>query len=289
MQGKLFCLFAWNFVILFLITTGLAKETPTISSNALSVLICYPGGSPMGGEVQSGVDSLIRILEDTGSWHRGTIKSFFTSEEGECRAYLDKQGPQFVIADLELFLRYREKLDFIPLVQPLIHGSSSERYRIVVKKGTYSSLESLKGKTLGGSLLGESSFLKRIIFEGKIDPTSFFVLRPSRRVLRSLRNLVKGELDAVMLNSQQYRALGALPFAAELRVVFTSAEFPLVGVVANGKKTTAEQRKRFANALTGLCEHQEGRQLCELFGVEDFVPVGMDAFKKVIYLWDAGM
>jgi hypothetical protein len=95
-----------------------------------------------------------------------------------------------------------------------------------------------------------------------------------------------GRLDAVIINAQQHSALSLLPFADELQVVFTSEEIPLVGVVANGQRTTAGERNRFSQALSKMCTHQDGKLLCELFGVEAFVPVDMTAFGTVFHLWD---
>jgi ABC-type phosphate/phosphonate transport system substrate-binding protein len=230
---------------------------------------------------------MLRVVEEGGDWNAGSLTSLFTTHIKECKTHLDEEKPQFAITTLGTFLAYREKLDLIPLVQPVINGSSSERYRIVVRKGTFPSIAELKGKTLGGSLVEETVFLKRVVFQGKVDPETFFTLKGSRRALRALRTLVKGDLDAVMVNSQQYRALGSLPFASELAVAFTSEEMPLVGLVANGKRTTAEQRDRFLKALEKMCEHRDGRQLCELFGIERFVPADGQAYKKAIDLWGA--
>jgi hypothetical protein len=56
-------------------------------------------------------------------------------------------------------------------------------------------------------------------------------------------------------------------------------------VVANGQRTTADERNRFARALSRVCTHQEGKQLCELFGVESFVSADLQAFQKTIDLW----
>jgi len=120
---------------------------------------------------------------------------------------------------------------------------------------------------------------------GAVDPESFFTLKRSQRVLHCLRSLAKGELDAVIVNSQQYRALGSLPIAGELEAVFTSEEIPLAGIVANGKLTTADERSRFTRALSQVCSHQEGKKLCELFGVESFVAADLQAFQKTIDLW----
>ena len=266
---------------------GFAQEGPTALSNPMTVLICYPGGSARSQDAQSATGTMLRVVEEGGDWTAGSLASLFTTHIKECKTHLDEEKPEFAITTLGTFLTYREKLNLIPLVQPVINGSSSEKYRIVVRKGTFTSTTELKGKTLGGSLVEETVFLKRVVFQGTVDPETFFALKGSRRALRSLRALVKGDLDAVMVNSQQYRALGALPFAGELEVAFASEEMPLVGLVANGKKTTAEQRDRFLKALEKMCEHRDGKQLCELFGIERFVPADEQAFNTIITLWNA--
>lgn len=253
----------------------------------MTVLICYPGGAVQSQDAEAVTESMLRVVEEAGNWPAGSMTGLFTSAINECGTHLDEQKPPFAITTLGTFLAYREKLDLIPLAQPVIDGSSAERYRIMVRKGMFNSLQALKGKAVGGALVEEPEFLKRVVLQGKADPQSFFTLKGSQRVLHCLRALTKGELDGVIVNSQQYRALGSLPFAGELEVAFTSEEVPLVGLMANGKLTTADERNRFARALSRVCTHQEGRQLCELFGVENFVPADLQAFQKVIDLWQA--
>jgi hypothetical protein len=267
---------------------GVAQEFQASPAGQMKVLICYPGVSARSENAQSTTDIMLKVVEEMGEWPSGSMTSLFTTKITECEIHLDEQKPQFAITTLGTFLAYRKKLNLIPLVQPVIDGSSSEKYRIVVRKGTFTSIEKLKGKTLGGSLVDEPAFFKRVILQGKVDPESFFtLLKSSRRVLRSLRALVKGDLDAVVVNSQQYRALGSLPFASELEIAFTSEDVPLVGVLANGQGTTSDERNRFSRALSKICDHKEGKQLCELFGVEKFVSADVQAFNKVIELWDA--
>jgi len=267
--------------------TGGAAETKTINAPSIpmTVLICYAGGSVQSQDAEAATASMLRVVEESGGWSPGSMTGLFISEVKECGMRLDEQKPPFAIITLGTFLAYREKLDLIPLAQPVIDGNSAERYRIMVRKGTYTSLEALKGKTVGGVLVDETEFLKRVVLRGKVDPVSFFTLKSSQRVLHCLRSLAKGELDGVFVNSQQYRALGSLPFAGELEAAFTSEEVPLVGVVANGQRTTADERNRFARALSRVCTHQEGKQLCELFGVESFVAADLQAFQKTIDLW----
>ncbi len=286
MSGRGFYLLTWGLLTLFVPVVGFSQEAPTPPSSQMRVLICYPGGSARAQDAESTTDVMLRVVEEIGDWPKGSMTSLFTTKINECEKHLDEQEPQFAITTLGTFLAYREKLNLVPLVQPVINGSSSEKYRIMVRKGTFNSVESLEGKTVGGALVGEPVFFKRVIFKGKVDPETFFTLKSSRRVLSSLRALVKGDLDAVVVNSQQYRALGSLPFASELEVAFTSEEVPLVGVVANGQKTTPDERTRFSQALSKICTHQEGKQLCELFGVGTFIPADTKAFQKAIDLWN---
>ena len=269
--------------------TGGAAETKTINAPSIpmTVLICYAGGSVQSQDAEAATASMLRVVEESGGWSPGAMTGVFISDVKECGMRLDEQKPPFAITTLGTFLAYREKLDLIPLAQPVIDGISAERYRIMVRKGTHTSLEALKGKTVGGALVDETEFLKRVVLRGAVDPESFFTLKRSQRVLHCLRSLAKGELDAVIVNSQQYRALGSLPFAGELEMAFTSEEVPLVGVVANGQRTTADERNRFARALSQVCKDQEGKQLCELFGVERFVPADVQAFQKAIDLWQS--
>lgn len=277
----------WIFLAWLLPAVSLAQKSQTASSGGVDVLVCYPGGAMSTQDAESAMGFMLRALEETGGWNAGTMKGLFATDINDCTKILNEQKPQFAITTLGIFLESREKLNLIPLVQPSIKGSSSDVYRILVRKGAFTSFEELKGKTLEGPLVGEPVFLKRVVFQGEMDPVSFFVLKRSRRVLRSLRNVAEGKLDAVIVNSQQYRAIGSLPFADELFVIFTSEEIPLVGVVANGQRTTDDERNRFSQALGKLCDHPDGKYLCELFGVETFVPAEIKAFGKVIDLWDS--
>ncbi len=171
------------------------------------------------------------------------------------------------------------------MAQPNIDGKTTDTYRVLVLKNKYDSLKDLKGKTLGGTHLSEPKFLKRIIFKSQIDPESHFKLKPSGRALRALRQLAKGKLDAVIVNQQQYKSLGSLQFADQLEAVFTSDPIPLMGLVTNSKKTSKDERGRLTQALSAMCSHTKGKELCAVFGVEAFVPANPSAFKQATILW----
>lgn len=269
-------------LVLALWAASAAKADPD------AILVCYPGGPVNARDANSAMASMLRVVERVGQWAEGSFTSSFTTRVDDCRRQMEENKPKFAITSLGLYLEMRSAHHLIPLVQPKIKGKTGERYRVVAAKGKYHSLDDLKGKSLGGTVLEEPVFLGKIVFAGKYDPASFFVLKPSNQPIRTLRALDKGELDAAVLNEQQYAGLDALALANPLEAVFTSEEIPLMGLAADGEATTAEERARLAQALEGMCADAEGKKLCDLFGVESFNRVDPGVFAPVIQLWGEG-
>ncbi|WP_139557352.1 sterol transporter periplasmic substrate-binding protein BstB [Methylotetracoccus oryzae] len=252
------------------------------------IVVCYPGGPVSEDEANAAMESMLRVVEKAGQWPEHSLTSVFTSRVDECRKLLAAKKPRFTITSLGQFLEQRRTHHLVPLVQPRIRGATFERYQVITLKSGPDSLDKLAGKSLGGTVLEEPEFVRKIVFAGKLDPQNTFDLKPSRQALRALRALDKGELDAVLLNGQQSAALTALELKNPIAPVFTSADIPLMGMSANSITTTPEERQRFAKALQGMCSDPDGKKLCSLFGVEAFVPADPAAFKPLIERWDQG-
>jgi hypothetical protein len=274
--------------ICLIITSLLAPIAVGAAPNPETIVVCYPGGAVNAKDANGAMNSMLRVVERIGQWQENSFNSVFITKPDECRKQMTEKNPKFAITSLGLYLELRNPHNLVPVVQPKIKGRTSERYRVMVQKDKYKSLDELKGKTLGGTVLEEPAFIGRIVFAGKYDPASFFVLKPSNQAIRALRALDKGELDAVILNEQQFGGLGSLHMEKPLEAVFESGEIPLMGVVANSAITTAEERARFGKALEGMCTDAEGKKLCELFGVESFVNVDAAVFEPMVKLWTEG-
>ena len=265
--------------------------TPIITNAANTpepIVVCYPGGAVSIKDANGAMNSMLRVVERVGHWPENSFESQFTTKTDECRKLISEKKPRFAFTSLGLYLELRGQHHLLPIVQPKIKGLSSERYRIMVQKGKYTSLDDLKGKTLGGTPLEEPSFVGKIVFAGKYDPSTFFVLKPSNQAIRALRSLDKGELDAVILNEQQFGGLTSLQLSNPLEAIFTSEEIPLIGMVADNANTTEEERTRFTNALKAMCTDNEGKKLCELFGIESFSAADVSIFEPMIKLWANG-
>lgn len=252
------------------------------------IVVCYPGGPVNVKDANSAMSSMLRVVERVGQWQENSFNSLFITKPDECRKQIAQKKPKFAITSLGLYLELRNRHNLLPVVQPRIKGRTTERYRVIVQKDKYKSLDELKGKTLGGTVLAEQTFIGKIVFAGKYDPASFFALKTSNQAIRALRSLDKGELDAVILNEQQFSGLPSLHLQTPLDVVFTSEEIPLMGVVANSSTTTEEQRGRFGKALEEMCADSEGKKLCDLFGVESFTAVDAAVFDPMVKLWAEG-
>ena len=269
-------------VLLALLASLPANAAPT------PIVVCYPGGPVSEAEANTAMAAMLRVVERVGEWPANSFSSFFTAKVEECRNLLKRQNPTFAITSLGVFLEQRDALHLVPLAQPRMKGATSERFRMVAQKGKFSSLDSLKGKSVGGTVFEEPEFIRKIVFSDKYDPQTFFALKPSRQAIRALRSLDKGELDAVLLSGQQYAALDSLQLKTPLATVFTSADIPLMGMVGNNQISTAEERGRMAKALQGTCSDSEGKKLCDLFGIEAFVPANAVAIEPAITLWKQG-
>ena len=273
---------------LIIIASLLIPFAINAAPNPEMIVVCYPGGSVNAKDANGAMSSMLRVVERVGQWQENSFNSLFTAKAGECRKQMTERHPKFAITSLGLYLELRSQHNLIPVVQPKIKGLTSERYRIMAQKDKYKSLDELKGKTLGGTVLEEPAFIGKIVFSGKYDPASFFILKTSNQAIRALRSLDKGELDAVILNEQQFGGLASLQMKTPLEAVFTSEEIPLMGVVANSATTTEEERARFGQALEGMCTDTEGKKLCEMFGVEAFATVDPAVFEPMVKLWAEG-
>ena len=263
----------------------LAPWAASAATDPEIIVVCYPGGYVNIKDANGAMNSMLRVVERVGQWQENSFDSLFTSKMDECWKQMAEKKPKFAFFSLGLYLEFRAKYDLTPLVQPIIKGRTSEQYRIMAWKDKYRNLNELQGKTLGGTVLEEPNFIGKIVFAGKYDPASFFVLKPSNQAVRALRSLDKGELDAVILNEQQFGGLASLHLQNPLEAVFTSEEIPLMGVVANTALTTQAERDRFGKALEEMCTDTEGKKLCELFGVDAFTTVDATKFEPMVKLW----
>jgi ABC-type amino acid transport substrate-binding protein len=248
------------------------------------VLVCYTASSVDSKQAKPAIEQMVGTLEELAGFPKNSFASIFTDSWQACLDLIQKEKPHFVIPSLGLYLKMKDDMGLVPISQPRIKNKDYDIYRVVVKKGTFKDLEALKGKTLSGTVLEDVDFLERIVFRSKLDPSKHFVLKPSKVVLRTLRQLGEGKVDAVILTSQQFEALQGLDLAKEIEVIFESEKVPLPGVYAL-KSASAKEAEKFKEALSKFCSSSKGKGFCELFGIDGFYPVNEASYKAVEALW----
>lgn len=266
---------------------GLITATTTVVTTAhaeptKAFVICYPGGTVNARDAQPATDQMLVLLEKLGQWPEGSFTSHFASSVSKCEDLLAK-NPEFALINLSWLLAH-SNAPFVPLVQPKVGGKTTETFRVLVKKGAVKTLADLKGKSLVGTPFEDKPFIEKVVLKGKF-PLADFNVSASKRPLSALRDLNGGKVAGVMVTEQQYKALGALDFKDQLEVVFTSDPIALNPMVGNTKNTNADERKRFAGAMTNFCSHKDGKPFCELFGIDGFITVDTKALEQVKTLW----
>jgi len=267
------------FLILVSLTTFAKAPQPKL-------IVCYPGKGGILRQARRSVKKMTAILGRLAGFSEGSYTADFITQPDACKKALQDESVHFVIPTLEFFLTYREKFHLKPLAVPSIKGSSTTRWYVLVKKGTFQDLKELKGKRLGGATVKMPLLLKKLVFGCRLDPSTYFHLESTGRTLRDLRRLNRGQLDAVIVDSREYESLKSLDFGKDLSAIYTSEPEPLSPVLAVDERAK-DKAASFQKALLKFCSDSEGKGFCEIFGIDSFVPVKKGFYRDVKKAWDA--
>lgn len=264
--------------------TGAAQAAP--KAGAVALAIVNPGGPDAGAEGDKLARELAAHLGDAAGLDGVELEAaYFTTNEAAA-AYVRKHKDGFVLGGLGFFLSQRKSLKLVPLARLAGKSGDREEFAVVVRKGRYASLDSLRGKTLTGSVLADDArYVDRFALGGKL-ATKDFVRTPTTRPLSALRKLAAGEGDAVLLNRAQHEALATTPLAAQLDVIFRSGRVPTVGLMMAATPRTRALRERIVHAVTKLCDTPKGAPVCQTYGITGFQPMGEDALADAIATYD---
>lgn len=228
---------------------------------------------------------IVEIARRAG-WDPDSVHAAYFNRADDALTHIESQPPGFLLASPGFFLEQKTALGLRPINQILINGRDTHRYYIMVRKGTLTDLDDLRGKTLAGAVLAEPEFVERIVLERRFtfgsDLTAEF-----RRALSALRKLGQGELDAVILDEMEYAGLTHLPFADELTPLFTSAPFPNTGIFELAGVASGADRETLAEATKDFCSMGEGAAICETYGITGFKPVLPELFDELINKFDS--
>ncbi|RME46102.1 MAG: hypothetical protein D6795_15830 [Deltaproteobacteria bacterium] len=256
-------------------------------SGPRDLIICSPSSPGTTEQAENFMKSVTTYIETTLSWPEGTMRGIYYPSEKAGLAAIEREKPGFAIVSVGFFLKYGERFQMIPFLQPVYGNATVERYYVVVKDPAFKTLGDLEGKRLRSNHLVEPLFLSRVVFRGKIDVETFFEAKVSRTSFSAIKAVAKGRADAVLLNASQYDALEQLPFASDLRAIFVSEPIPTAPVVAL-PNATAEDREKLAAALLGMKDDPEGRKILHTMSIDGFRPASPATYTEVIRLFQGG-
>lgn len=251
------------------------------SADAKTLVLCYPGGTVKERDAKPATEQMLRVMEKMAGWPTGDFKAEFTSDMSKCDQLM-ASNPEFAIVSLGYMLSHEDSL--MAVVQPKMAGKTTETFRVLVRKGAFASMDALKGKKLTGTPLAEPAFIEKIVFAGKY-PLATFEVVPCKGALKSLRELSEGKVDSVVVTDQQWSSLKSSPMARDFDVVFTSKPQPIMPLVASRSGTTIEERKTFTSTMQKFCSNREGKQFCELFGIDSFTKANDKDYNEARTLW----
>ena len=248
-----------------ILTSGAAQDAA--ASQKIGFLICQPGGPKLRKAQQKVMGKMYRYLEKKVGLPEGQIEGSYTNDRKECLAKL-KERPAVVFPSLPIFLEHRRSLGLKPVAQLKVNGKVKDHFYVMAKKGSgIDKPEALSGKTLTGTHLGSSTFAVDIVLEGRAKKLQ---LKPQRRGLRSIKAVLKGKADAVLLDGTQYHALQGTKLAEDLQVVHTSQALPTPPVTVIEKKAPKGFARKLGRALVAMTTDAEGQEVVRLFKIEGF-------------------
>jgi ABC-type phosphate/phosphonate transport system substrate-binding protein len=249
------------------------------------LVVIRPGGATASDEAQQNVNNLLKLIARAAGWPAESANTRYFNNENEGLQHIQAIKPGFVLVTPGFYLKYREKLNLTPVNKISLAGSTTSSFSVVAKKGTLSSLADLKNKTVAGSSLSEPEFVQKIVFEGSLK-LGADVKAKQMSGLPALKALRAGDVDAVVLDAQEYQSLPALPFASEFSNIFTSKPITNTGIMAVGKNTDDASIKAMVEATKEFCATADGKNVCTTFQITGFEPASERDYDELIKKWE---
>ena len=259
-------------------------------NSKINFVIVNAGGSEIGGQGDQIITQFLDILTKETSLKRSMVQGQYFNDISLARAFIKKNNNSFVMGSLGFFLSNRDSYNLVPLSLIIAGGKNIEQYYVIVKKGSYKSLDSLKGKVISGNVLYEDNrFINNVIFDGKINITEYFKVQPTARPLSAVRNVTTGVIDAVLLTGMQYESLKKIQSTFQnIDVVYRSAEFPRVGFMMVDTESTQSVKQEILNAVVKMTRLEEGKKVCQNFGITGFENIPPEFLNEAISKYSSG-
>jgi hypothetical protein len=214
------------------------------------------------------VGQFTRVIEE--SLGSVTIRGRYFRSYSQADAYIKRYRNVFIMSTIGYYLSRKNTLGLEPLAD-MIQNSTNRYY--VMTGGSYGNLSSLRGKSLTGSVLYQGQrFLDKVVFDGKLDASRYFSLRPTTRIRSAVRKVTRGDIQAVVINQRDYQKFSRYSFFKNMKTVYTSPEVSSLGVMTKISTNEILKRQVF-EALTKIGDKEDAGPMLRANGIEGFTSV----------------
>ena len=241
-------------------------------ASAHTMLVCFPGGP---GSTNDAVERLTTFFARLKTVSGLDVQGEYHNTKEACDRYLSTAKPTIAMFPYSDFLARAEALHLVPVAQVVRQGRADNRYYIVGKKGQ--TLADLKGKALMTAHGAELDVISNVGFGDKVNLRKDFTVRDASTSLRAIKALAKGQTDAILLDSNEWKSLQTLPSASEMEAALTSEPLPGQPVVVMGEGAAVAQKLR--ESLPKVCEDKKA---CEAIEVERILPADASTYKEMV-------
>jgi hypothetical protein len=258
----------------------LAGVVPSLAADPPARIVVwapgYPGNTEQAQETMDGFAAAVTAAagRDVAAVYHQTV------DEG--LAAIRDDSAVLALVPAPVFHRFGEELGLEPLLQVVPESGADEVWSLIAKKGRVSSPASLDGWSLVGVAGYAPEFVRGPVLRAWGELPASTEIEFTSRVRSALRKAAAGEDVAVLADSAQAGALGALPFAADLEVVTRSVPMPSSFVCSVGRRLDAAGLDKLRGALLGLGGSTAGKETLTSMRMTGFRPIddaGLDSLR----------
>jgi hypothetical protein len=224
------------------------------------LLLCLPGFPGTPAQAQPYIDKMLRHLEQKLGKATGSIKGVYLSDGVAADKAIKARQPSVALVGPSILAANQKALKMKVIAKVEVAGRADETYSVIAKRGGVATIAGLAGKTVSGVVVNDERFVVNVLLDKQVAMGSVKLLSQGRP-LKSLRDVARGSADAAIVDKAVVDALGQIPEAAELVVIYTAKPVPAPAVVVMGSGT--DDAAALKAALVGMCAQKDGAELCK--------------------------
>lgn len=237
----------------------------------ITLLICNVGGPGQSHQAQDAVNQFLTHLKKSGEIS-AELKGVYLTKESACHAFIQKHNPELVVADFPTHIVKHKDWTLRPIAQ--MGKVNRLKYHLLVRENDKSSIKKING-LLVTALKKRKRFIEKIVLHQKLPKD--IEIKSVKRPLKAIRKLARKQANSALVDDFAYRFLSQIKLPEKLITIFSSKTFP--GLSLNMRIKDNDLEKRLLKALPKLCQGQ-GEILCKTFGVQSFIKLKPNAYKK---------